>query len=107
MTRSPRDRNDVGELSVLPRAREEVIYSRDSTRVVKVFPADHGPVVIRKESVGADALEGLRHERDMLRRLAGVDGVPQLIDGEQRADWLLMADRGARPITDAATLGSL
>src|SRR5258708_1817468 len=69
--------------------REEVLYEDETTRVVRVLPADEGPAVIRKESVGAQALESLRHERAILSRLVGVDGVPQLLAEEPQADWIL------------------
>jgi hypothetical protein len=56
----------------------EVLFDDDRTRVSRVW-LDGGPgTVICKEPRGADAAYRIRAETAVLRRLAGVAGVPRL-----------------------------
>jgi diguanylate cyclase (GGDEF)-like protein len=56
-----------------------VLHQSDRTRVVsRQLSADS--LVIFKEALGPDAAERADHERAMLERLAGVPGVPQLVE---------------------------
>ncbi|MCW2690044.1 MAG: ATP-binding region, ATPase domain protein, partial [Mycobacterium sp.] len=93
-----RERNLRSRSPDLVRDREEILYEGEMTRVTKVIPADGGSPVIRKESFGADALGRLRHERRILQRLVGVDGVPRLIDAQSQVDSIMMEDPNARAI---------
>jgi diguanylate cyclase (GGDEF)-like protein len=54
----------------------ELLYESERTRVTR---ADG---VVRKQLSGPDAAKRVRHERAMLERLAGVDGVVQLAAGD-------------------------
>src|SRR3981189_1136588 len=99
-----RDRNVRFRSPDLVRDREEILYDGELTRVTRVFPADGGRTVIRKESFGADALGRLRPERPILQRLVGVDGVPRLIDARSQADSIMMEDPNARAIPEPLPL---
>ena len=60
--------------------------------------------VICKEPLGPQASRRLRHEVDVLRRLAGVDGIVPLADREPwPAGSLLLADVGGRALAEVAT----
>ncbi|SDS52718.1 diguanylate cyclase [Actinoplanes derwentensis] len=59
---------------------EDVLYESERTRVVRVRPADGSRPVVRKRPLGPSAGSRLRNELFMLRRLAGVEGIPELAD---------------------------
>jgi serine/threonine protein kinase len=50
--------------------------------------------VIRKQPLGPDAVGRLEHERAMLERLRGLDGVAQVVDAPRFADSIVLADAG-------------
>ncbi|MCK9931182.1 diguanylate cyclase [Frankia sp. Mgl5] len=80
--------------------RTELLHETARTRVTRLLlPAGS---VIRKEPLGPGARWRLRHEVDILERLAGVEGVAHLAaagpDGPAPA---LPADRGGVPLADA------
>ncbi|OHV35275.1 MULTISPECIES: diguanylate cyclase [Pseudofrankia] len=59
--------------------RVELLHASERTRVTRlVFPTGS---VIRKEPLGPDARQRLRHEVAILERLSGVEGVAQLAHG--------------------------
>ncbi|KPM50718.1 serine/threonine protein kinase [Frankia sp. R43] len=60
-------------------ARSVLLHASDRTRVSRVV-LPKGPV-IQKEPLGPDAQQRLRHETEILERLAGVEGVVQLASG--------------------------
>ncbi|GID97176.1 serine/threonine protein kinase [Amorphoplanes digitatis] len=62
-----------------------VLYDSDRTRVTRT-PTPDGGTVVRKESLGANAAARAGHERTILSRLAGVDGVRQLAGDDASAD---------------------
>ncbi|BCY13159.1 AAA family ATPase [Actinoplanes sp. L3-i22] len=66
----------TGETSAVY-AAEEVLHESDRTRVTRVR-SDAG-AVIRKEAFGVQAAGRYRHEQAILERLAGVQGVPELV----------------------------
>ena len=59
--------------------RTEILYETGHTRVSRRYSADGTGSVVCKEPLGLDALRRLRHETGLLRRLAGIEGVPQLV----------------------------
>ena len=59
-----------------PPIRVETVYQSERTRVTRLVLANR--TLIRKESLGPDAQARLCHERTMLERLRGVDGIVQL-----------------------------
>ncbi|WP_063763651.1 diguanylate cyclase [Actinoplanes subtropicus] len=79
------------------RSRDEVLHDSDRTRVVRVYPADGSPPLIRKQPLGPTAADRLRNERDVLRRLDGVEGIPRSV-GEGDGDALLLVDTPSRPL---------
>ncbi|MBL7488755.1 diguanylate cyclase [Frankia sp. AgB1.9] len=72
-------------------ARPALLHATERTRITRlVLPT--GPV-IRKEPLGPDAQRRLRHELDILERLAGIDGVAQLAaEPTAYADSILLED---------------
>jgi hypothetical protein len=63
----------------VPPVREEIVHCSERTRVTRLFLPGH--TVIRKEPLGPDVEDRLRHEATMLERLRGVTGVVQLAAG--------------------------
>jgi len=84
---------------------EVLVFENNRTRVFRVRAADGAGGLIRKESYGPDAARRCRHERAILGRLAGVPGVPQLVDGPPDAHSVVLADDDGRPLTPAAFAG--
>jgi GAF domain-containing protein/predicted Ser/Thr protein kinase len=74
----------------------ELLYQSERTQVSR---ADG---VVRKQLSGPDAARRLRHERAVLERLAGVDGVAQLADGDDRA--ITLHDTGGSSLATAGRL---
>ncbi|GIJ49061.1 serine/threonine protein kinase [Virgisporangium aliadipatigenens] len=72
-----------------------MLYESPRTRILRVRRPDGGPGVVIKEPRGPAAAHRLRQERAVLARLAGIDGVPQLVDGVRPAGSLVLADSGA------------
>ncbi|HEU5107594.1 MAG TPA: serine/threonine-protein kinase, partial [Micromonosporaceae bacterium] len=82
------------------------MYENDRTRVSRtVLPT--GERVIRKEFRGSAAARRLRHELSVLRRLAGVPGVPDLVTAVDQPDVICLADAGGVPLTTLLTGGPL
>ncbi len=81
-------------------ATAEVIHESPDTRVSRLLLPEGS--VIRKEPLGPGRRRRLRHEREVLRRLAGVPGVTQLADLPQPPDSLLLADVHGAPLTSRA-----
>jgi predicted Ser/Thr protein kinase len=70
-----------------------VVYASERTSVSRVpFPGADGGTAIRKETRGPDAVFRLRQEAEVLRRLAGVPGVPGLIELGPDGTWMLLSD---------------
>ena len=86
----------MGAVGVLPDGdppvRTETLHESGRTRVTRLFLA--GRTVIRKEPLGPDAFGRLEHERAMLGRLRGVDGVAQVVDAPRYPDSIVLADVG-------------
>ncbi|MBM2614837.1 diguanylate cyclase [Actinoplanes sp. LDG1-06] len=78
----------------------EVLYESARTRVVRIPAHGAGRGVIRKELRGADAVERCRREREILLRLAGVEGVARLAAGAPDDTTLLLVDEGDRSLAD-------
>ena len=86
----------MGAVEVLPDGdppvRAETVHESGRTRVTRLFLA--GRTVIRKEPLGPDAFGRLEHERAILGRLRGVDGVAQVVDAPRYPDSIVLADVG-------------
>lgn len=70
-------------------AQPRLLHRGDDTALWLVPGLDPSQDRIRKQADGPDAVRRLRHERAILMRLEGFDGVVQLAPGEQPADALL------------------
>ena len=58
---------------------DQVLDRSDRTRIVRVQVSGPEGTVIRKEMLGPDGTARARREAEVLQRLAGIEGVPQLI----------------------------
>ncbi|MBB2940315.1 diguanylate cyclase (GGDEF)-like protein [Actinoplanes lutulentus] len=77
---------------------EELLYDSDRTRVVRISTAD-GTRLVRKQPLGPGAAERLSNELEVLRRLGGVEGTPQLAN-EQVNGSLTLLDANARTLSE-------
>jgi diguanylate cyclase (GGDEF)-like protein len=75
----------------------QVLYQSHRTIVSRVRSKVAGGSVIAKQSLGPDAMARQRHEAQMLKRLAGVVGVSQLVSVGPGA-VITLQDRGGRPL---------
>ncbi|MDI6101399.1 AAA family ATPase [Actinoplanes sp. NEAU-A12] len=75
---------------------DEVLYRSDHTEVVRQTGRDDHASVIGKRTTGAGTVRRIEHERDVLRHLAGLRGVPRLAARQSR-QVLVLEDDGARP----------
>jgi hypothetical protein len=73
---------------------DEILYESATTRVVRAGNA--GQRLVRKEPLGPDAFNRLQHERQMLARLAGIQGIAQL--AQSPAEALVFPDCGGRTL---------
>jgi diguanylate cyclase (GGDEF)-like protein len=73
---------------------EELLYQSARARVLRVSTGAGGASMIRKEYHGPGAARRRRHELTILRRLAGVPGVPALAPGDESDDAVLLLDAG-------------
>ncbi|MET8153726.1 AAA family ATPase [Actinoplanes sp. NPDC049668] len=76
---------------------EEVLYHNDRTYVSRQRAPDGSGSVVCKRAIGPGAARRLEHERAVLRRLAGVPGVPRLADRQARQALTLRDDGGRSP----------
>ncbi|MEU7874679.1 diguanylate cyclase [Dactylosporangium sp. NPDC049140] len=73
---------------------EGLLYQSARTRVLRISAGAAGATAIRKEYRGPGAAERRRHELTIVRRLAGVSGVPQLLPEPDGREATLLADSG-------------
>ncbi|MCK9901969.1 diguanylate cyclase [Frankia sp. Cpl3] len=86
----------------LPDTPPEVLAETELTRVTRVLRP--GGPVIRKEALGRGAELRLRHERETLRCLVGVEGVVQLAAGaEAFPGSMLLVDIGGTALSRRVT----
>jgi hypothetical protein len=83
-----------------PAGHSDVVHQSDRTRVTRLFLP--GQTVIRKEPLGPDADGRLRHERAMLERLRGVEGVAQLAEAPQYPVSIMIEDVGGASLAGLA-----
>ncbi|MDF2464181.1 MAG: ATP-binding region, ATPase domain protein [Ramlibacter sp.] len=72
----------------------EALYESPSTRIVRFGGASGAGGLIWKEYLGPHATQRLRNEKDLLTRLAGIEGVAQLAQGAHGAGVLALRDCG-------------
>jgi diguanylate cyclase (GGDEF)-like protein/PAS domain S-box-containing protein len=81
----------------------DVLYASERTSVSRVpLPRGDGATAIRKEAHGGSAAARLRQEATALQRLAGVPGVPQLLEIGPGASWLLVTDSRGVALSDSS-----
>ena len=73
---------------------EELLFESENTRVTRVDLGAGVGMVIRKEPLGPEAIGRARHELSILRRLADVVGIPQVVVGPEYPEAILMEDVG-------------
>jgi len=78
----------------------EVLHQSATSLVVRLRPAS-GASIIYKEPLGPDAAQRLRHERRILGRLAGVQGVSQLALVPHPATVMAFEDGTGIPLSQA------
>ncbi|HVZ45077.1 MAG TPA: AAA family ATPase [Ramlibacter sp.] len=87
-------------------AAPDCLHESATTRVLRFVDAS-GASLVCKEYLGAGAIRRFTHERDMLSRLAGIEGVVQLAAVSPRADLLPMRDAGADTLAERLRAGPL
>ena len=80
--------------------RVEVVHESERSRVVRLFMA--GSAVVRKEPLGPDAQQRLRHEIAMLEVLHGIQGTAQLLDEPRFPGSIVLEDAGDTPLAGMA-----
>ncbi|WP_395685964.1 protein kinase domain-containing protein [Caenimonas koreensis] len=86
---------------------DDVIYVSATTRVYRLQAAAQAGTVVCKEFLGPDAARRLGTERELLARLAGIDGVVQLCARQDQPHVLALHDGDARPVTDLLRSGAM
>ena len=81
-----------------------VCYRNERTLVRRVPHPDGAGTVIVKQALGPAARGRIRHERDILARLQGIDGVPRLL-ATDREDALVLEDVGDRSLAELRAAG--
>ncbi len=84
-----------------PPDRAEVVHESARTRVTRLFLREG--TVIRKEPLGLDADQRLRHEAAILERLRGIKGVAQLAQAPRYPGSIVLADTGGVSLAAVAT----
>src|SRR4051812_7192402 len=83
-----------------PHDQTQLVHESADTRVTRLFLA--GRSVVRKEPRGPDAERRLWHERTMLERVRGVQGVAQLLESPQYPGSIVLADAGDASLAELA-----
>src|SRR4051812_4779253 len=83
-----------------PHDQIQLVHESADTRVTRLFLA--GRRVVRKEPRGPDAERRLWHERAMLERVRGVQGVAQLLESPQYPGSIVSADAGDASLAELA-----
>jgi signal transduction histidine kinase len=78
----------------------ELLHAGRRSRVTRLFLPQR--TVIRKEPLGPDGPQRLRHEREMLERLRGAPAVVQLVDAPRYPDSIVLADVGGTTMAELA-----
>jgi len=84
-----------------PPVRADVVHESTRTRVTRLFL--DGRTLIRKEPLGPDAQQQLRHELAILERLRGIAGVAQLVEAPRYPDSITLEDVGGSSLAALST----
>ena len=85
----------------------EVLYPGQRTRVCRVQLPGGAGSIIYKQPVGPDATRRRRHERAILERLAGVEGVSRLASSPHPSDVIALEDVSGVQLATALRDGRL
>ena len=86
---------------------QEQLYESARTVVVRLYLAGGTKSVIHKAPRGPGAQKRLGHERAVLERLAGVEGVVRLAAAEWPSEGMLLEDSGAVPLSTTISRGPM
>ena len=75
----------------------EILHKSDRSLVFRCYSREVARTVICKQPQGSDAAHRLLHERWILERLAGIDGVPALVPDVATDGVLTFEDAAAMP----------
>jgi hypothetical protein len=78
---------------------EEILHHNDRTHVFRRIAPDGSGSVVCKRGAGLGATRRIEHERAVLRRLAGIPGVPTPADRQPRQTLICRDDGGRSPAT--------
>ena len=81
-------------------AAGEVLYRSANTLVTRQSVSARGEGLIVKQAFGTEAVQRLAHEKSILERLAGVDGVVRVAHAASRADSLALHDDEGVPLSE-------
>jgi hypothetical protein len=84
----------------------EILYESPSTRIVRLEEASGAGRLVWKEYLGPQAARRLRNEKNLLTRLAGIEGVAQLAQGARGASVLALQDCGEVTLAQLLTAGN-
>ena len=84
-----------------PPVRTEVLHESTRTRVTRLSLDGH--TAIRKQPLGPDAPQRLRHELTILERLRGVAGLAQLIETPRYPDSIVLQDVDGTSLAASST----
>jgi hypothetical protein len=82
-----------------------IVHQSDGSLVYRCYVPNLGRVVIHKQPRGPVAAARLLHERRILERLAGIEGVPALADAATD-DTLAFEDGGRLPLHPLYPVGA-
>ena len=86
--------------ALAPPAGMQILHESERSRVTRLFLADNS--VVRKEPLGPGAHKRLRHEVEILQRLAGVSGVSRMARAQSYPGSILLDDLGGVSLAEAA-----
>ncbi|QSB13013.1 diguanylate cyclase [Natronosporangium hydrolyticum] len=79
-----------------------MLFESPRVRLTRLPGAGRADGLLRRELLGPDWASRIRHEQDLLRRLAGVPGVPQLVDGAAYPRSIVLAGAPGGSLASAA-----
>ncbi|MBG0563560.1 AAA family ATPase [Actinoplanes aureus] len=86
---------------------EEVLYTSHRTRVYRRIALDGHGTVVCKRATGSGAVRRIEHEQAVLRRLAGIPGVPRLAAHQARQLLIVEDDDASTPVNTRLPIASL
>ena len=88
-----------GAMNIADVSDKIILYQSEWTEVWRQRCPGAGSVIVKRPR-GSDAEERLRHERHILERLSGVEGVPKLLTLLDAPDAIVLDDPDGIPLAD-------